>query len=506
MAKRYIVLTGIFLLAVSSLFSQINSSAKDTNLLKVNGYINKIIEQTPPVPDSLIRISDFLIGVSKDSVMKTYVARYLFEKFYNSPIMGMEAPAIYLAKNYFLNGKLKGFNSSDLETLTLFVEFNKNSLIGMDAPDLKMETVSGDSITLWGIKSQYTLLYFYDDECSVCRSEAPKIKSVLKEFSNLDISVFAVYVQSSKENWKADISKSYPPDSLAGHKWNFLWDTLMQSDYQRLYGVISTPKLFLIDQQKKIVGRNLRASSLGDLLRTLSINEDDQKSRLVMFFYDYFKNFNIADTNSLNTAFAALYDRSKDDKELFRGIFSELYLFLKYSVDVNLKNGAVTLAQKYILAKPELWNADYIAKTRKSIEAALKNPYGSVAPSLNLYTIKGKKATTGKIKADSLILVFFDIACPICDREREELQKLYPIYKSKGIEVIFVYTGTNIAGLKKYIAQNKIEWITLWDKKGNSGIYDKFDLSGVPAVYLLNDKKQILAKDLNIKQLNSYIK
>lgn len=506
MTRRLIILSVILLTGTISLFAQINSSAKDTNLLKVNGYINMIIDQTPPIPDSLIKISEFLIGVSKDSVMKTYVARFLFDKFFNSPVMGMETPAIYLAKNYFLNRKLGGLHSADLESLRLFVEFNKNSLIGMDAPELKMENNRGDSVSLRSLKSQYTLLYFYDDECSVCKSEAPKIKAVLRENSDLNISVYAVYVQSSKENWQADIKKSYPPDSLAGHNWNFLWDSEMQSDYQRLYGVLSTPKLFLIDSDKKIVGRNLNAAALSDLLRALNINVNEQKARLVLFFTNYFKNFNPTDTLSFKIALDALYERSKEDKDMFRSIFSELYLFLKYSKDNNLKNGAITLAQNYIIAKPELWNEEYVEKMRKSVSQALKNPFGSIAPTLVLRNLKGKKIDTGKIVADSLILMFFDIECPICNSERQELQKKYSDYKAKGIEVVAIYTGSNIAGLKKYVTDNKIEWISLWDKTGKSGIYNKYDLSGVPAVYLLNKQKQILAKDLNMKQLDSYIK
>ncbi len=506
MTKKLIIIQVILLSTIVSLYAQNNNQAKDTNLLKVNGYINMIIDQTPPIPDSLIKMSDFLIGVSKDTTMKTYIARFLFDKFFNSSVMGMETPAIYLAKNYFLNGKLKGFHSDDLTALKLFVEFNKNSLIGMDAPELKMESNNGDTVSLRGIKSDFILLYFYDDECSVCKAEAPKIKAVLKEFSGVDISVYAVYVQSSKENWKADILKNYPVDSLAGHTWNFVWDPDMNSDYQRLYGVMSTPKIFLLDKDKKVVGRNLNAEALRDLLHSFDVNATEQKAQLLLFFFNYFKNFNTADTSAVDNGLSALYERSKTDKELFNSIFSELYLFLKYSSDNNLKNAAVTLAQKYIIDKPELWNEDYVNSMKKSVENAKKNPFGSVATSLILRDLKGKKTETNKIVADSLILVFFDTECPICAREISELQKRNEKYKNKGIKIVLIYTGKNLSRLKNFVAEHNIDWITLWDKNNRAGIYEKYDLSAVPAIYLLNGNKVIIGKDLTQKQLDTLIK
>lgn len=501
MTKRLIILIIISFISVVSLFAQEQTATIDTNLLKVNKYISLIIDQTPSVPDSLIKMSDYLIGVSKDSIMKTYVARFLFDKFFNSPIMGMETPAIYLANNYFLNGKLKGFHSEDLAMLNLFVEFNKNSLIGMSAPELKLESISGDSVSLNSIKSKYTLLYFYDDECSVCKAESPKIKAVLSEFINIEISVFAVFVQSSKDNWKVDISKNYSLDSIAGHNWYFMWDPDLKSEYQRLYGVISTPKLFLLDENKKIVGRNLNASSLKKLLQSLSVNEDEQKAKLFYFFTEYFKNFDTKDSSSIDSAIKSLYDKSIQDKDLYTSLFSELYLFFKYSQDNNLKKRAVTLANNYILNRPEIWNEDYIAHITKSRISAQKNPIGRVAQELSLSNLKGRKVVTNKIVADSIILVFFDFNCPVCVKEIKELQKKHSLYKEKGVKIVLIYTGQNFEGLKIFFKENKIEWVTLWDKDRKAKIFEKYDLTEIPAIYLLNSNKVVIAKDINIEQL-----
>ena len=54
------------------------------------------------------------------------------------------------------------------------------------------------------------------------------------------------------------------------YKQLIVWDPEAESSYHLLYGVLSTPKLFLIDRHGVIVGRNLDAGSLRQLLDSFS--------------------------------------------------------------------------------------------------------------------------------------------------------------------------------------------------------------------------------------------
>ena len=50
-----------------------------------------------------------------------------------------------------------------------------------------------------------------------------------------------------------------------------LWDPEIDSDYQKQYGVIITPRIFIVEPQGSIIGRRLELDSMVELLKYASI-------------------------------------------------------------------------------------------------------------------------------------------------------------------------------------------------------------------------------------------
>lgn len=506
MLKKLILISAIMVTVSLRLSAQESRVVRDSNLMKLNNYISQVISMTPPVADSLTALSDLLIGAAKDTLMKTYIARVLFDNFFKSSIMGMETPAIYIAQNYFLNGKLKGFSDSDLEQVRFFTEFNKNSLIGMSAPPLKMESMERDSVSLYDIKSEYTLLYFYDEECSVCKEEAPKIKAVLRNFADIPITVFAVYVQSDRAKWIEDKEKNYPEDSLAGHSWKFVWDPELESGYQLKYGVTGTPKLFLLDSNKTIIGRGLRSSSLEDLLNSRVNTDLKTRQQLLVMFHKFFSEIDFSNEKETIEAFETIYGTIKEDTIMVRAIIPELYSFLKYSDNPLAQKASALLATKYIIEKPQMWDSTYVERMSRSVRLAQMNPVGEVATNLILKDLKGKKTELKRIKATNTLLFFFDSECPICKNELKWLSEMKPILQEKDIEVLAIYTGSNLSNLNETLKETGYDMRVVWDRNSNAGLFEKYDLSSVPAIYYLDKNKRVLAKDLTHDSLEKILK
>ena len=53
-----------------------------------------------------------------------------------------------------------------------------------------------------------------------------------------------------------------------------LWDPEIDSDYLRLYGVISTPKLYMVSSRGEIIGRRLEVENLHEMFGLAKIIED----------------------------------------------------------------------------------------------------------------------------------------------------------------------------------------------------------------------------------------
>lgn len=507
----YLLIPLFFLMQPAAAYS---SAQQDSTLLKFNRELINIISSVPPVPDSLNKMSDNLISQAGDSLFKSYIAIFLYNYFKNAPVMGVESSAIYIADNYILNGRLKGFSDDDLMDVNLFAAFNRSSLIGKKGPELLMRDTSGKEVSLHNISSAYTLLYFYDDQCPVCKAELPKIIDITNKYEHLGISVLAVYTQPSDSMWRSDIKKSFNNISKKV-RWTFVHDPDIESNFQIKYGVISTPKIFLLDSSKTIVGRSLSHSSLQSLLEQIngqkrSAGDDSMKH----FFEEYLSNFNLSDTTDRERAFSLIFQNSKSDPQLRRDLLTSLFYFLYYSQRRDYQESAQTLANSYILPYVDFGSDTTLrAKISHSSPFTTVNMTGDTAQSLRLKDLSGSTYRTDEECSKYTVLYFFDFNCKICEIFSAELIETIEELQQSEIRIVAIYTGSDYTRFAKYALSgkngempNRFRWLWLRRGEEEEEMYQKYDLSYVPALYLLDKDMRIIAKNINPKTLKQLIK
>ena len=207
--------------------------------------------------------ADFMISSCSDSTARQRVALRLYGSYLESTLMGEEAVAIHIFDTWFDSGKVRMASELDLMNARIFADFNRRTLIGQDAPPLELSTADGTKETL-PRKGRTAVLYFYDTSCSNCKALGILLPYVLAE-PGFQMDFYAIYTGQDKEAWNSYISTNLifsSPDVCVHH----LWDPEIESDYQRLYGILSTPKLYLTEPQGTVLGRRLDAESLGQLL------------------------------------------------------------------------------------------------------------------------------------------------------------------------------------------------------------------------------------------------
>ena len=197
---------------------------------------------------------DFLIASCQDSLVRQYVALKIYDHYLQSKIMGDDAVAVHVAQEWFLSGKVAMAEEMDLMNAKVFVEFNKSSLIGMQAPVINTFAPDGSYVKVPG--EGYSVLYFYDTGCSTCKVESARLKAFVKE-GKYPVTVYAIYVGQDGEAWKAYRS------SFAGvtHVW-----APAGASWQFQYGVLQTPRMFLVSPSGEILGRGLDTPALQLLL------------------------------------------------------------------------------------------------------------------------------------------------------------------------------------------------------------------------------------------------
>jgi peroxiredoxin len=219
-----------------------------------------------PMPDSIIRAVDMILSrAESDSLMLKFLATHIFNNYMTmtSKIMGMEGVVVHLIDNYYLPGRVSS-DSAFILKITEYAEKIRPTLIGKQAKELKMETISGVSESLYDIDAPYIVVCFYESSCDHCRKEIPQIYKVFQSFKDRGVAGFCVYTQKNKDEWMKFVSENQMTD------WINAWDPRNENGYRTAYSVYSVPQVYVLDRNHKIVGRGLESISLAQLLGHLT--------------------------------------------------------------------------------------------------------------------------------------------------------------------------------------------------------------------------------------------
>lgn len=301
---------------------------------------------------------DFLISSCSDSLVRQHVALKLYGSYMTSDIMGVEAVAIHIADRWFLTGEVRMKNDIDLMNARIYAEFNRQSLVGMKAPPLDLYRIDGTAESLFGNTGERcSVLYFFDTGCPECLAQSILMRRMLED-EDVRADVYAVYVGTDSLKWRQYVSErlNIKKEGISVHN---LWDPECSSTFQRKYGVLQTPGIFLIDRSNVIIGRGLDAVSLMQMLKNEMAVEDyrygGEESDAV--FAEYFMalgpDFKSSDVDSLASH---IQEKTGADMIAFKHLTGDLMYWLSCQRDGRYREGCLRLIDGSILSRPDIWN------------------------------------------------------------------------------------------------------------------------------------------------------
>ncbi|HKK88981.1 MAG TPA: TlpA disulfide reductase family protein, partial [Saprospiraceae bacterium] len=141
----------------------------------------------------------------------------------------------------------------------------KPILLGKIAPDIELTTRAGDKLSLHDLKSNFTVLYFWDPDCGHCKKSIPKVVEFYEKFKDRGVEVLAVCTKLTDkvpECWEA-------VDDRGMDIWINAADPYLRSRYKQLYDIRSTPMIYILDENKEILSKKISSSQLEEVLTKL---------------------------------------------------------------------------------------------------------------------------------------------------------------------------------------------------------------------------------------------
>ncbi len=476
--------------------------AQDTGNVydSLKSYLEAI--STMPV-DSINARLDALIASVPDDATRTKIAGAAFNYFVESPVMGIEGAAVHIADNYFLNKRLEWPSEATFPNLYTFVEFNRQSLLGMPAPPLVLESLEGDMVDVRSNVSGPKILYFYEDACATCARQTPLIVSLLKEYDGeAPLALYAVYTQGDRTAWaKYAITNFGSIDNPKVQVFN-LWDPEGTSEFHKKYSVLTTPSLLLLDADNRIIGRKLDDAALAALL--------EQEKSFSSSLYDLLDGVrdNIGlDTESIADVCSAFSSRIGDDDDLFRDTFLGIYNYLRGQGEYEAMKSAAFVAREYIIGRPEMWSEEMLATVGDALYRFNLNPLGEKAADVLLKDRRGRERMLLSYSGKKYAVLFFNlVSCEECTHWKKELRDMKKLLKQSGARVTSVYVGPDKEEWLKATGGCKCGWLDLRTEWPDSELYSKYDVSIAPRIYLLDADGIVIAKDITPATLAELLK
>jgi len=196
--------------------------------------------------------------MKENDAMHAYFAS-LFEKYLyepNSPFRNEEFYLVVL-KQLTKSSSLSKAEKSKYKFQLSMVHKNR---VGKKAANFNYTLASGETLSLYSIKSDYLLLIFFDPECSTCDAvirqikESESINNAMKMNSptRTMLTVLTVYPGENINEW-FDYLPQLPTE------WVNAYDQGMVITKKNLYDINAYPILYLLDKNKKVI---LKDSSL----------------------------------------------------------------------------------------------------------------------------------------------------------------------------------------------------------------------------------------------------
>jgi len=245
-----------------------NINFNDAGLINSDVFTNRTIEylmyyRNPQLPKELLEkefmkaIDSVLYKAKINQAVYLHIVEYLIDGFKR---FGFDNVLNYIVENYVIKDDLC-LDEKTGGMIKRRIDQAKILTIGTKVPEIVLPDEKGNEIKLTRIKTSRTLIIFYATWCPHCSELLPEIYKLYERHNNKQFEVVAVSMDNNKKEWQEFIQTNCPGWLNVSDQKG--WNSKVTTDYY----IYATPTMFLLDRDKKIIGKPLTMDELNQLLK-----------------------------------------------------------------------------------------------------------------------------------------------------------------------------------------------------------------------------------------------
>jgi len=212
--------------------------------------------------------------------------------------------------------------------------------------------------------------------------------------------------------------------------------------------------------------------------------------------------------DSINKAADFMISLTDRKGEIFKYLVYTITNIYEKSKIMGMDAVFVHMAQKYYLSGAAYWVEDHqLEKIAERVNNLKDNLIGNKAVNLKLFNQNFTPVELYGVNKEFTIVYFWDPSCGHCKKVTPKLAEFYKEKKDiYNLEVFAVYSEADTAEWLGYLRTNEYNWINAADLLWKTNFKQHYDIYATPVIYILDRNKKIIAKRIDVEQLDDFLK
>jgi thiol-disulfide isomerase/thioredoxin len=237
---------------------------------KIDYYITKLVNQQP---DSLIKSLDLVLHWLEPNgeAYRFYLADFL-NRYAQMKMVGQDALYVHLVDNYYSKGKATWVSKENLDKMKENSDELRPILIGKIMPDITTYKEDGSPVRLSDIKSPHTVVIFWAPDCGHCQKVMPDVVKFFNNNKDKGLKMLGICTKGGDKT-----ATCWPAVKEKGME-GFINTADEYSRYNMKVRIKSTPKIFILDEKKEIVVKDIPGEELDRIFNEILSFEEKKKT------------------------------------------------------------------------------------------------------------------------------------------------------------------------------------------------------------------------------------